>query len=319
MGHGRVMAGTGERASEKTPAVVAAISRAVNPTGASSARRPTQYVPATRARPARREGNAAVRCVTGAVGHAERAISHAWSGGVLSMGAPLTSGSSQCPRARISRAMRGNRVSSLVDRTCAPKSKKSSAALRAITTTHPRSIPAFIGQVVVAPRVQHQEAPEDLPVVGPARQMLADELGDRGGLEQATACDAVRSGALPDDVPERPAQPGRDGDPEALFPPVDDGGRKEVVDRALEEVLRHHSGPELEAGRDPAGQLDERGIEERSADLHPGAHGPPAGAAQPPVPEIKATVLIDNALHGVAERRVVDRRRELAVGIQGGQ
>src|SRR6266446_1673978 len=319
MAHDRVMSGTGERASEKTPAVVTAMSPAVNPTWASNARRPTQYVPATRASPARSEGRAAVRWVTAPVGHAARAISHAWSGGLLSIGAPLTSGSSQCPRARISRAMRGNRVSSLVDRTCAPKSKKSSAALRAITTTHPRSIPAFIGQVVVAPRVEHQEAPEDLPVVGPARQMLADELGDRGGLEQATACDAVRSEALPEDVPERPAQPGRDGDPEALFPPVDEGGRKEVVDRALEEVLRHHSGPELEAGRDPAGQLDERGIEERSADLEPGGHGRAVGGDQRLVREIEATVLIDHALHGVAEGRVVDRRRELGVGIEGVQ
>src|SRR4029077_2837668 len=139
-------------------------------------------------------------------------------------------------------------VSSLVDRTCAPKSKKSSAALSAITTTQPRSGPALIGQVVVTPRVEHQEAPENLPVVGPARQVLADELGDRGGLEQATPCDAVRSQTLPQDVPERPAEPGRDRDPEALFPPVDDGGGKEVVDRALEEVLCHHSGLKLEAG-----------------------------------------------------------------------
>src|ERR1700730_5241617 len=189
------------------------------------------------------------------------------------MGAPLISGSSQCPRARISRAISGNRVSSLVDRTCAPESKKSSAALSAIKATRARSGPALIGQVVVTPGVEHQEAPEDLPVVGPTRQGLADELGDGGGLEQATTCDAVRSQALPQDVPERPAQPDRDGDPEALFPPVDDGGGKEIVDRALEEVLRHHSGPELEAGRDAAGQLDEGGIEERGADLEPGGHG----------------------------------------------
>src|SRR5260370_42452033 len=89
MAQDRVMSGTGERASEKTPAVVTAISPAVNPTRAANARRPTQYVPATRARPARREGNAAVRCGTAPVGHAARAISHAWSGGLLSMGAHL--------------------------------------------------------------------------------------------------------------------------------------------------------------------------------------------------------------------------------------
>src|SRR6266851_7070199 len=217
MAHDRVMSGTGERASEKTPAVVTAMSPAVNPTWASNARRPTQYVPATRASPARSEGRAAVRWVTAPVGHAARAISHAWSGGLLSIGAPLISGSSQCPRARISRAISGNRVSSLVDRTWAPKSKKSSAALRAIKTTipareqlepmtvRPQSGPALIGQVVVAPRVEHQEAPEDLSVVGPTRQVLADELGDRGGLEQATTCDAGRREALPEDVPERPA------------------------------------------------------------------------------------------------------------------
>src|SRR3984893_15202578 len=319
MAHDRVMSGTGERASERTPAIVTTMSPAKNPTWESNTRRPTQQVPATRARAARREGRAAVRCVTAPAGHAARAISHAWSGGLLSMGAPLTSGSSQCPRARMSRAISGNRVSSLVERTCAPKSKKSSAALSAIKTTQPRSGPALIGQVVVTPRVEHQEAPEDLPVVGPARQVLADELGDRGGVEQATACDPVRSQALPQNVPERPAQPGRDGDPEALFPPVDDGGGKEIIDRALEEVLRHHSGPKLEAGRDAAGQLDERGIEERGTDLEPGGHGRAVGGDQRLICEIEAAVLVDHALHGVAERRVLDRSRELGVGIEGVQ
>src|SRR5260370_3066559 len=213
--HDGVRGGRGEGASEKTPAVVTAMSPAVNPTWASNARRPTQYVPATRASPARSEGSAAVRWVTAPVGHAARAISHAWSGGLLSIGAPLISGSSQCPRARISRAISGNRVSSLVDRTWAPKSKKNSAAPRAIkptipararlesTVVRPRSGPALIGQVVVAPRVEHQEAPEDLSVVAPARQVLADELGDHGGLEEATTCDAGRREALPEDVAER--------------------------------------------------------------------------------------------------------------------
>src|ERR1700730_9833125 len=319
MAHDRVISGTGERASEKTPAVVTAMSPAMSPTWASNVRRPTQQVPATRARAARRDGRAAVRCVTAPVGHAARAISHAWSGGLLSMGTPLISGSSQCPRARISRAISGNRASSLVDRTCAPKSKKSSAAHSTIKASQLRSGPALIGQVVVAPRVEHQEAPEDLPVVGPTRQVLADELGDRGGLEEATPCDAVRSQTLPQDVPERPAQPGCDGDPEALFPPVDDGGGKEVVDRALEEVLRHHPGPKLEAGRDPAGQLDERRVEERGADLEPGGHGRAVGGDQRLVREIEAAVLVDHALHGVAERRVLDRSRELGVGIEGVQ
>src|SRR5712691_575823 len=172
----KVMSGTGERANEKTPAVVTAINPAVNPTSTSNTRRPIQYVPATRVSPARSEGRTAVRCVTAPVGHAARAINQAWSGGLLSMGAPWISGSNQCPRARISRAISGNRVSSLVDRTCAPKSKKSSAALSAIktaparrqlecATVRPRSGPALIGHVVVAPRVEHQEVPEDLSVV----------------------------------------------------------------------------------------------------------------------------------------------------------
>src|SRR5258707_1490322 len=146
------------------------------------------------------------------------------------MGTPLISGSNQCPRARISRAIRGNRVSSLVDRTRAPKSKKSSAALSAIKTTtparrrlkcttgRPRSGPALIGQVVVAPGVEHQEIPEDLAVVRLTRQVLADELCDRGGLEQATTCQTGRGEALPEDGPERPAEPPRDPDPQALVP-----------------------------------------------------------------------------------------------------
>jgi hypothetical protein len=67
-----------------------------------------------------------------------------------------------------------------------------------------------------------------------ARKVLADEPCNRGGREQATTRDASRGEPLLKNVPERPAQPRRNRDLEALFPPVDDGGRKEVIDRALE-------------------------------------------------------------------------------------
>src|SRR5713226_2742001 len=309
MANDRVMSGTGERAKEKTPAVVTAINPAVNPTSASNARRPIQYVPATRP-------------------HAARAINHAWSGGLLSMGVPLISGSSQCPRARISRAIIGNRVSSLVANTCAPKSKNSSAALNAINTTTParrsdrptnarqRSGPALIRQVVITPGVEHQEGPEDLSMIPMARKVLADGPRYRGGLEQASTRDASRGEPLLENVPERPAQPRRNRNPEALFPPGDDGARKEVIDRALEEILRR-PGTDLEPGRDSAGQLDQRGVEERRSDLEGSRHGRAVRRDQRLVREIEAAMLINHALEGVPERGVLDRPRQLGIWIKG--
>jgi hypothetical protein len=80
---------------------------AVNPTWASNARRPTQYVPATRASPARSEGRAAVHWVTAPVGDAARAISHAWSGPPAIRSSAHRAGSGRTTR-RTSRGSRGS-------------------------------------------------------------------------------------------------------------------------------------------------------------------------------------------------------------------
>src|SRR6266446_4323426 len=221
-------------------------------------------------------------------------------------------------------------VSSLAANTRAPKSKNSSAALATTNTTtlarrppgpttaRPRSGPALLRQVAITPGVEHQERPEDLPMIPLARKVLADEPCHRGGREQATTRDASRGEPLLKNIPERPAQPRRNRDPEALFPPVDDGGRKEVIDRALEEVLRR-PGAELEPSRYPTGQLDQRRVEERRADLEGGGHGRAVRCDQGLVREIEAAVLIDHALDGVPERRALDRPRQLGIWIKGAE
>src|SRR5207244_11959855 len=89
------------------------------------------------------------------------------------MGTPLISGRSQWPFDTMSRAIIGNLASSFVASTRPPRSKPRSAALTASTTAkgaHPASggwplSPALMRQVVIAPRVEHQEGPEGLALV----------------------------------------------------------------------------------------------------------------------------------------------------------
>jgi len=84
---------------------------------------PSQTVPSTIPIPPIMDGIAAVRDVTSPPGSDASAISHACSGGLLSIGVPAMAGASQCPRATMSRAIAGNRASSLVSKTQPPRSR----------------------------------------------------------------------------------------------------------------------------------------------------------------------------------------------------
>src|SRR2546430_15607051 len=105
------------------------------------------------------------------------------------MGTPLNSGRSKWPFDTMSRAIIGNLASSFVASTRAPRSKPRSAALTASTTAtgaHPASggrplSPALMRQVVIAPRIEHQEGPEDLSMVSPTLDVGRDEIGRASG------------------------------------------------------------------------------------------------------------------------------------------
>src|SRR5690349_5774347 len=122
----------------------------------------------------------------------------------------------------MSRAMSGNRVSSLVVNTRAPKSKNRSTALTASSAARRRrgtrvSAPALIGQVVVAPGVEHEEAPEDLAMVAAAPDVFGHQSRNRHRIEEASPRDPCRREAILEDRPERPAQPRGDRDAEPLL------------------------------------------------------------------------------------------------------
>src|SRR5207245_4535871 len=110
-----------------------------------------------------------------------------------SMGTPLISGRSQWPFDKMSRAIIGNLASSFVASTRAPRSKPRSAALTASTTAtgaHPASggrplSPALMRQVVIAPRIEHQEGPEDLAMVSPTLDVGRDEPRHGRRIEEA--------------------------------------------------------------------------------------------------------------------------------------
>src|SRR5262249_6103421 len=97
----------------------------------------------------------------------------------------------------MSRASSGNRVSSLVVKTRVPKSKNRRIALTASNAVSRRSdarssAPALIGQVVIAPSVEHEQGPENLAMVPPAADVLGDKAGHGRGLEETAPCDPRR-------------------------------------------------------------------------------------------------------------------------------
>src|SRR5215510_7245903 len=160
------------------------------------------------------------------------------------MGPPDVSGKSQWPFARMSRAITGNRASSLVASTRRPRSKPKSAALPAITIangTHAgnrerRLGPAIIGQVVIAPRVEHHQGPEDLAMVSAAVDVLRGQLRHRDRIDQATSREG-RELAF-HDVTQRASEPGRDGNAEPLLASPHHARRQDAGERGLQDVLR---------------------------------------------------------------------------------
>ena len=142
-----VMSGTGDRARSTIPAMVADSKPATTPTAGLKTRAPIQAVARTTPSAATPEVRAAVRCVTAPAGQEPSAISHAWRGGLFSMGTPPISGKNQRPVARMSRAITGNRASSLVASTRAPVSKKRRTA-PPIASSHVSWRPAELTSIV---------------------------------------------------------------------------------------------------------------------------------------------------------------------------
>src|SRR5215470_7658494 len=321
MPHAKVMSGTGDRASAYMPAVVATITPATSATPGSNRRRAIQHVSITTSRAPRKDGTTAARCDTAPAGQAASAINQAWSGGLLSMGPLEVSGKSQWPFARMSRAITGNRASSLVASTRWPRSKPKSAALPTLTIasgTHARSRerrlgPALMGQVVIAPGIEHHQGPEDLAMVSAAVDVLRGQPRHRALRDQAAS--SQRREAVLHDRTERAAQPGRDGNAEPLLASPHHARRQDARERGFQDVLRAPS-PELQRARDRRRQLDESRIEKRRADLEARGHGGPVHGDQGLVREIEPGVVIDQALDRVSKRGLLDRADQLRIRIE---
>src|SRR6266850_7127910 len=95
----------------------------------------------------------------------------------------------------MSRAITGNLASSLVASTRPPRSKPKSAALPAIASANGAHAanrerflsPAIMGQVVIAPCVEHHQGPQDLAVVSPTVDVLCGESCHHAWVDQAAA------------------------------------------------------------------------------------------------------------------------------------
>src|SRR5215831_8720588 len=223
----------------------------------------------------------------------------------------------------MSRASNGNRVSSLVVKTRVPKSKNRRIALTASNAVSGRSgarplAPALIGQVVVAPGVEHEQGPENLAMIPLAADVLGDEARHRRWLEETAPCDPRRGEAVLEERPEGSSQPEGVRYAEALLAARHDLGRKQVTDRALEQMLRRHAA-DLEVRRYPACELDKSMIEEWRSHLEPRGHRRAVGGHQGLVGEIEACVVVDHALDGVGRRRLADRQDQLRVRIEAAE
>src|SRR5262249_12137966 len=139
------------------------------------------------------------------------------------MGPLEVSGKSQWPLARMSRAMTGNRASSLVASTRRPRSKPKSAALPTITIANGahaasrvrRLGPGLMGQVVIAPGIEHHQGPENLAMVSTAVDVLRGQPRHRARSDQAAP--SQRREAVFHDATKSAAQPGGDGNAEPLL------------------------------------------------------------------------------------------------------
>src|SRR5206468_12902818 len=95
----------------------------------------------------------------------------------------------------MSRAITGNLASSFVVSMRSPRSKPRIAALRATATAygaHPaksrRALrPAVTGQVVIEPRVEHQQRPQDLAMIAPTAHVRRGQPRDRRGVDETAA------------------------------------------------------------------------------------------------------------------------------------
>src|SRR5438445_8099018 len=239
------------------------------------------------------------------------------------MGTPLISGRSQWPFDTMSRAIIGNLASSFVASTRPPRSKPRSAALTASTTAkgaHPASGgrplgPALMGQVVIAPGIEHQEGPEDLAVVSPPVDVVRDEPRHGRRIEEAATSHARRGQARLYDAAQRPAQPGRDGNAETLLSSLHDRRRQDPRERALQDVLRRPS-VELQLAGNCCRKLDERRVEEGSTDFEAGGHAGSIHGDQGLVGEVEPGMVVDQALDRVPELELFDRRRQLGIWIE---
>src|SRR5215510_14373682 len=171
------------------------------------------------------------------------------------MGPPDVSGKSQWPFARMSRAITGNRASSLVASTRRPRSKPKSAALPAITSANGahaasrerRLGPALMGQVVIAPGIEHHQSPEDLAMVSTAVDVLRGEPRHRVRSDQAAPSQGRE--VVVHDATKRAAQPNRAGNAEPLLASPHHAWRQDARERGLQNMLRAPSA-ELQRARD---------------------------------------------------------------------
>src|ERR1700737_5150954 len=261
-------------AGKKTPRVVMATRAAMRPASASKRARASAWTSSTVATTAAAEGRTAVSCVTCPAGQETSAISHARSGGLLKYPTPLSRGQSQSPRVKMSCASSGKRASSFEVKTRAPSSTPSrTAAASAIhggaggqaTTRASRLDKAALPAIVGAPALEDEERPEGPGVVPHAGPVLRDEPADRDRVEHAARAQARLGQELMQHRRERAAQPGADRHPEALLAAGADLGREPIGEGVPEQPLEAAEAPELQPGRDPPDQLDERVIEQRRA------------------------------------------------------
>ncbi len=97
-------------------------------------------------------------------------------------------------------------------------------------------------------------------------EMFPLEAIDRGRIEQTDPGHTLWRQALLERIPQGPAEPLPDGDPEPLFPARENHVGEQSPERVLQDGLGLPPG-QLERGWNTTGQLNERPVEEGRPDF----------------------------------------------------
>src|SRR5580704_6593816 len=130
-------------------------------------------------------------------------------------------------------------------------------------------------EVMGSPALEHEQRPEDFPVVSNPAHVFDHQPSNRLRIEYAPGAHPFGREHLGKRAREGTTEPGTEGYAKALFPPGEDLRREAVRHCVLEHALEPEEPLSPEWRRDAADELDEGVVEQRGPQFNAGRHAGP--------------------------------------------